>query len=113
MNGINKNHFIAGILAVIIGFLAKTLYRPYVYERQLNDFGFADGAPSFFYVIAFSQLLLIKKFKYPWLVILIVTTGSVTYEFWQQRNGPLDLTDIAMSVLGGAGSFFLWKVLRK
>ena len=113
MNGINKNHFITGVISVIAGFISKTVYRPYVYEYQINDFGLSGGAPSFFYVIGFSQLLLVKKFKHPWLVILIVTSGSLVYEFWQMRNRPLDFIDVGMSLLGGIISFLLWKILKK
>ncbi|WKK66260.1 hypothetical protein [Lutimonas zeaxanthinifaciens] len=112
MNGINKNHFIVGVLSVIAGFIAKTIYRPYVYEYQINDFGLADGAPSFFYVIGFSQLLLVKKFRYPWLVILVIVTGSLAFEFWQMRNRPLDLIDTGMSILGGICSFLLWQQIK-
>ena len=109
MKEINKFHFITGILSVIAGFIAKTLYRPYVYNNQIEDFGLADGAPSFFYVIGFSQLLLVKKFKHPWLVILFVTAGSVAYEFWQMSHRSFDFIDIGMSILGGISSFLLWK----
>ena len=113
MSRIQKNHFLIGVLAVIFGFICKIVYRPYAYEQQIQDLGFADGAPSLFYVIGFSQLLLVKKFKYPWLVILTITLGSLAYEIMQQRNGSLDLTDIGMSILGGVSSFILWKVLKK
>ncbi|MCA0932716.1 hypothetical protein LCM02_09660 [Lutimonas saemankumensis] len=112
MNEINKNHFIAGLLAVLAGFAAKTIYRPFAYEHQVNDFGLSDGAPSFFYVIGFSQLLLVKKFRHPRLVILMVIAGSLAYEFWQMRNQALDFIDLGMSLLGGIGSFVLLKIFQ-
>ncbi len=57
---VNVYNAIIGIIAVICGFLLKVYYRPYAYQKNIPDFGIADGAPSFFYVIGFSQLLLLR-----------------------------------------------------
>lgn len=107
MKHLNMSNGFIGLLAVIAGFIAKTLYRPYAYEHKLMDYGIANSAPSFFYVIGFSQLLLLKTNSNPRTIILLVTLGSVAYEIFQSRHQPLDVTDMIASLLGGAVSLMI------
>lgn len=114
MNKKNLFHGLFGLFAVIIGFISKVFYRPYAYQNELRDYGLADFSPSLFYVIGFSQLLLLKPAKHPWLFIIVVTLGSVGYEMMQGRaNGNLDINDIVASVIGGFISLILWKMTEK
>lgn len=100
---------IIGFISVIFGFIAKVFYRPYVSANHVNDFGIADCSPSFFYVIGFSLLLLLKPNKYAWLFIIVVTFGSLAYELMQSNNnGILDIKDIIASLLGGIISMLIW-----
>lgn len=110
MQTLNLRNGFIGFIAVILGFIAKSFYRPYAYQHQLNDFGLADSAPSFFYVIGFSQLMLIKNNRYPGLVILIITVGSVLYELFQSKGQLPDSTDILASCFGGVVSLIIWKM---
>jgi hypothetical protein len=100
----HKTSFLIGILFVIIGFLAKGIYRNYINSHGIDDFGLAGSLPSFLYVIGFSQILQIRPIKYPSLVILVVTAGSIIYEFKQQSSNlaGLDINDIVASIAGGA-----------
>lgn len=107
INHLNISNGFIGLLAVVTGFIAKTLYRPYAYQHELIDYGIANSAPSFFYVIGFSQLLLIKSNSHPKTVILLVTIGSVAYEVFQSRHQALDITDIIASLFGGAVSLMI------
>ncbi len=109
MSRLHLTNGLIGLLSVILGFISKAFYRPYAYQNQLSDLGLSDWAPSFFYVLGFSQLLLIKNYRYPWLVILMITAGSILYEFMQAGNQLLDAKDIFASALGGIISFLLLK----
>lgn len=114
MNKKNLFHGLFGLISVIIGFMAKVFYRPYAYDYELRDYGLADFSPSLFYVIGFSQLLLLKPTKHPWFVIIVVTLGSVGYEMMQARaNGIIDVKDIVASVFGGFISLLIWKMTEK
>ena len=113
MNNLNLKNGLIGLLSVIMGFIAKSVYRPYANQQHINDFGFADSAPSFFYVIGFSQLLLIKNNTKPKILIILVTMGSVGYEVFQSRHQILDISDIFASLLGGLISFFIWSGINK
>jgi len=110
----HKASFLIGIAFVIFGLLAKSYYRNYINSLGIDDFGLADSLPSFFYVTGFSQLLMIRPIKYPPLVILVVTAGSVIFEFKQYRSsGTLDVNDIIASVLGGAISLLILYFVEK
>jgi hypothetical protein len=111
----HKTSFLIGILFVIIGFLAKGIYRNYINSHGIDDFGLAGSLPSFLYVIGFSQILQIRPIKYPSLVILVVTAGSIIYEFKQQSSNSagLDINDIVASLAGGAISLLILYIIEK
>ena len=111
----HKASFLIGILFVVIGFLVKVFYRDYINSHGIEDFGLAGSLPSFFYVIGFSQLLQIRPIKYPWLVIVVVTAGSIIYEFKQQSSNlaGLDTNDIIASIAGGAISLLILYIIAK
>ena len=110
----HKVSFLIGLGFVIIGFLAKTFYRDYINSNSIDDFGLAGSLPSFLYVIGFSQILQIRPIKYPSLVILVVTLGSIIYEFKQSyRSGTLDINDIIASILGGVISYWILVLIEK
>ena len=110
----NRIFGIIGFVSTLTGFLAKIFYRDYINMNGINDFGFSGFLPSYFYVLGFSQLLLIKPTRYPTIVITIVTFASVGYEFMQYRSSNhLDLLDICASVFGGITSVIALKLVQK
>ena len=109
----HKASFLIGIVMVVIGFLAKTFYRDYINSHGIDDFGLAGSLPSFLYVIGFSQILQIRPIKYPALVMIVVTLGSVIYEFKQSYwSGTLDINDIVASILGGVISYLILLIIE-
>lgn len=110
----NKASFLIGLVFVVIGFLAKVFYRDYIISHGIDDFGLAGSLASFLYVIGFSQILQIRPIKYPALAMLVVTLGSVIYEFKQFRSsGNLDINDIIASILGGVISYVFLLIIEK
>ena len=110
----HKASFLIGILFVVIGFLAKAFYREYINRNAIDDFGLAGSLPSFLYVIGFSQLLQIRPIRYPALVILVVTIGSILYEYKQSlTTGIMDVNDIVASIAGGAVSLMILYLVGK
>lgn len=111
---INGLFGIIGLLAVILGFLSKTIYRDYINLNKINDYGVAGSLPSYFYVVGFTLLLLIKPTKYPKVLLLIVALGSVLYELMQWGStGKLDVKDILASIGGGLTVLVLLKLVKK
>jgi hypothetical protein len=104
----HRAFFLIGLVFVIIGFIAKSVYRDYITRNGIDDFGLAGSLPSFLYVIGFSQLLMIRPVRYPVLIALVVTTGSIVYEFRQfYSSHTLDINDIFASLAGGAVSVII------
>jgi len=91
-----------GFGATIVGFLGKVFYRDYINSNRINDFGLAGFLPSYFYVIGFSLLLLIRPTNKPKVVITVVASASVCYEIMQYiSTGKIDFADIFASIAGG------------
>jgi hypothetical protein len=91
-----------GLGATTVGFLGKVFYRNYINANRINDFGLAGFLPSYFYVIGFSLLLLIRPTRLPKVVIAVVTSASICYEFMQYiSTGKFDYADILASIAGG------------
>jgi len=110
----HKASFLIGILFIVIGFMAKAFYREYINRNGIDDFGLAGSLPSFLYVIGFSQLLQIRPIRYPALVILVVTIGSILYEYKQSlTTGIMDVNDIVASIAGGAVSLMILYLVGK
>ena len=110
----HKASFLIGIVFIVLGFIGKVFYREYINSHGIDDFGIAGSLPSFMYVIGFSQLLQIRPIKYPWLVVLVVSAGSIIYEFKQSSgSATVDINDIIASVLGGAVSLFILYIVGR
>ncbi len=103
-----------GLTATVAGFVAKVFYRDYIYTNDIQDFGFAGAMPSLFYVIGFSQFLLIKPPVRPWLIVSVVALASCMFEFMQYASAEImDVADVLASVAGGFVSFVIWKYVEK
>ena len=115
--GMTKNkrlYFIIGFLSVILGFLGKIIYRPFIYSNNIADLGFANSLPSLFYVFGFSFLLFINQFVKAYIIIIIVTLASILFELYQfWRTDNFDLSDVVFSILGGVLAIFLYLILKK
>jgi hypothetical protein len=107
-------YFLLGLASVIAGFLGKIFYRPFIYSNHIYDLGIADSLPSLFYVIGFSFLLFINQVVKAYLIITIVTIGSILYEcfqFW--RTDIFDLSDVFFSILGGIIATSIYLILKR
>ena len=110
----NRIFGLIGLLAVVIGFLSKTIYRNFVNLNGINNYGIAGFLPSYFYVLGFALLLLIKPTKYTKLIVLIVTLGSILFELKQWKStGKIDLNDILASIAGGITVILILKFIEK
>jgi MFS family permease len=113
----NKKSIILGLIglgATLIGFLGKAFYREYVHSHKISDFGLNGYLPSYFYVLGFSLLLLIRPTKQPKLVIAIVAAASICYEIMQYiSSGRLDFPDILASVGGGLTAILILTIVER
>jgi hypothetical protein len=112
----DRNSMIPGIIgftSTLIGFFSKVFYRSFISLHRIDDYGIAGFLPSYFYVLGFSQLLLIKQTKNPLIVIAVVTLASIGFEFLQYHNSShLDVPDIVASMFGGITSMIVVKLIK-
>ena len=102
-----------GLSAVVIGFVSKVFYRDYVNSNAIKDYGIAGFLPSYFYVLGFSLLLLIRPTRFPKLVIYIVTVASILYEIKQYVTGGIfDVKDTLASIGGGVTALLVVKFIE-
>jgi hypothetical protein len=112
--GKNILYGITGLLSVIFGFLGKTVYRDFIISKNVNDYGIAGFLPSFFYVIGFSLLLLIRPVRFPVIIIAVVTFASVLFELNQYGStGQFDIRDTLASIAGGIVAFLTVRFIGK
>lgn len=105
---------VIGLFAVVSGFLCKAFYRNYININKIDDYGVAGFLPSYFYVVGFSLLLLIRPTKIPKTIVLIVTAASILFELKQWKSsGNFDLQDILASIAGGLTAILVFKVIEK
>ena len=110
----SRMYGLIGLLFIIAGFLGKTVYRDFVNVNRINDYGFAGFLPSYFYVLGFSLLLLIRPTSYPKLIISIVTLASILFEIKQWLSTQFfDLNDIIASIAGGITAILILKLIER
>lgn len=104
---------LTGFCATLIGFAAKAFYRNYILSNSISDFGIQGFLPSYFYVMGFSLLLLVKPTKFPSLVIFTVALASVLFEIKQFiANRNFDWKDTLASIAGGLTALVVVKMLE-
>ncbi len=114
-----NNKFITiGLLSSLLGILAKSAYREFIYVNNFVDFGIADSLPSFLFVVGttFIGLTFIENKKEKKVVGMIsfITVGALLYEL-EQIFTPMsfDIKDVVATILGGLVSLFLYKYILK
>jgi hypothetical protein len=110
----SRMYGLIGLLFTIAGFLGKTVYRDFVNVNRISDYGFAGFLPSYFYVLGFSLLLLIRPTRYPKLIISFVTVASILFEIKQWVSTQIfDLNDIIASIAGGITAVLILKLIER
>lgn len=101
-----------------VAFLASTVYRPYIYENNIDDFHLADSLPSFFSVIATYSLIdlyytIRKKPFNKRFTLIALLVGGLIYESLQLLTGGFDWYDMLALLLGFAAVLLFIILLEK
>ena len=111
-------NFSIGLTALLIlEFIARPYYRPYIYSHHINDFHIADTLGNSLGTVAAIFIpiaLLTNDGKFGLLLIKLLTVSVIIYEIGHPLLGkPIDPWDIVATILTGTISFFTFKVLFK
>ena len=109
-------NFSIGILALLIyEFIGRPIYRPYIYSNKINDFHIADTLgntlgtlPTIFFLIAiFSNETVNGTY-----LLKLGTVSVVVFELVHPLLGtPIDIWDIAATILAGFFSYLLYNFI--
>ncbi|NEM98997.1 hypothetical protein [Pontibacter burrus] len=105
---------IVGVIAALLGFASKLVYRPWVIENQMDDFGLQGFAPSFFYVLG--ACLLIAGFSNKNIPknMALAALGAAVYELEQNYTSRVfDYLDLIATGVGLGLALLISEVILK
>ena len=110
-------NFLIGLTAVLTyEFIARPIYRPYIYRNKLNDFHLADTIGNTLGVVAtiFVSIGFLGQERIQHLFLIrSITLSVVLYEVGQPLLGkPIDPWDIVATILTGGLCFMLYKSIH-
>ncbi len=111
-------YIIVAILAFLLTEAGRYIYRPYIYNNGINDFGIADSIGNLGGIVVqifFMLAILNSPRKKVFNVIGFVTIGYIIYEILQPYlpKGVFDWKDIYGTFIGGVVSLFIWFIINK
>ena len=110
------------VIIVVIAFVfteaGRYIYRPYIYENHINDFGVADsiGNSGGIIVQIFLMLAVLNSPRKKALrVIAFIMIGYTFYEFIQPYlpKGTFDWYDVYGTLVGGVISLILYLIITR
>ena len=106
-----------GLSAVFIyEFIARPIYRPFIYRNNFNDFHLADTIGNSLGTMAtiFVLIGLIGEGRVQHLFLIkIITISVILYEVAHPLLGkPIDLWDILATILTGGLCFYLYQAIH-
>lgn len=111
-------HLAIGVAAILVyEFIARPLYRPYIYRHNINDFHLADTIGNTLGTVAtiFTLIGLIGQGRSQNLFLIKVITLSVAlYELAHPLLGkPIDLWDLLATIITGGLCLVLYKWIHR
>ncbi len=111
-------YFVTFLISFVITETGRHLYRPYIYENKINDFGIADsiGNSGGIIVQIFFGLAIINSTKKKGVrLIAFFTIGYILYEIAQLflPKGVFDWQDIYGTLIGGIIGLLLFLLIPK
>ena len=110
----NRTSLLTGIIFLLLGLLANSVYLKFLGGNSIGQFKLVGTLPSLLVVIGLSLVFQIKSYRYPYLVMPAITIGSVIYEFKESlTSGILEINNIIASVIGGIIAVLIWFLIEK
>ena len=117
INTLRIYYLILFIISYVVTETGRFIYRPYVYNNHIDDFGIADSIGNFGGILTqiFFGLLIINPPKRKGIrLIAFFSGGYIVYEILQLflPRGVFDLNDIYGTLLGGILGFLIYITLH-
>ena len=111
-------YFIGFIFFLVLTEVGRYIYRPYIYENNINDYGIADSMGNWGGIIVqlFFGLTIFNSARIKGLrLIAFFVLGYVVYEILQLflPRGTFDFKDVYGTIIGGFIGMFLFLLIHK
>lgn len=111
-------YLVVAILSFLGTEFGRFVYRPFIYENIINDFGLADSVGNWGGIVVqifFGLILLNPPYKKGFRLIGFFVTGYIVYEFLQPilPKGTFDWQDIFGTLIGGVFGLFLYLIINR
>jgi len=111
-------YFLTFLLTFALTEAGRYIYRPYIYENGINDFGIADSMGNLGGIVVqlFFGLAILNSGKIKGLrLIIFFVAGYILYELLQTvlPKGVFDLKDIYGTLIGGILGLLLFLLIHK
>ena len=112
------SYLLTAIIMFIITEIGRFIYRPYIYENSINDYGIADSIGNLGGIIVqifFMLAIMNSPNKKGFNLIIFAVVGFVIYEFAQPYlpKGIFDWKDVYGTLIGGVISSIVLLIIRK
>ena len=109
-------YFVVFLISFGLTEIGRYIYRPFIYENKINDFGIADslGNSGGIIVQIFFALAIINSTKIKGIrLIVFMVLGYILYEIAQPflLKGVFDIKDIYGTLIGGIIALLLFMVI--
>ena len=111
-------YLITALFSFLLTEFGRFVYRPYIYENNINDFGIADSignSGGIVVQIFFGLALINSPFKKGFRLIGLFVVGYILYEILQPilPKGTFDWLDIYGTLIGGVIGLILYLLIHK
>ena len=111
-------YLITSMIAFILTELGRFIYRPFIYENGINDFGLADSVGNWGGIVVqifFGLAILNSPFKKGFRLIGLLVVGYIIYEILQPYlpKGTFDWPDVYGTLAGGIIALALFFLIHK
>ena len=110
-------YFVIFLVSFGLTEIGRYIYRPFIYENKINDFGIADSMGNsggiivqIFFALAIMNSTKIKGLR----LIVFIVLGYILYEIAQPflPKGVFDIKDIYGTLIGGIIALLLFLVIQ-
>jgi len=111
-------YLVTGGMMFLITEFGRFVYRPYIYQNNIHDFGLADSIGNLGGIVVqiFVMLAVFNSpYKKGFNLIIFLTAGYILYEFAQPYlpKGTFDWLDVYGTIIGGLVSVVLYLIIHK